>query len=389
LKATEKMSDPGEDMFNKVYVVADNITSPLGKTTAQNFDALLNGMSGVRQHCDQRIATFPFTASLFDDSNNITADNVRTRFENLVIASITEALRSTDINITRDDTVLIVSSTKGNISLIETGENTPELLRRVSLYTSADIVRTHFGLKNKPVIISNACISGVLAIITAMRLLRTGRYQNAIVAGADEVSKFVVSGFESFKALSTTVCKPFDALRDGLNLGEGAGTIILSSNEKYNGNTQVLGGAVSNDANHISGPSRTGEELSFAINTALKDAGIDASDIDFISAHGTATPYNDEMEATAITLSGLQRAPLNSLKGYYGHTLGAAGIVESVISLRSLQEGIIMPTPGFKQTGVTNPVNVLAAPLTKACTTFLKTASGFGGCNGAVVFRKL
>ena len=134
-------------------------------------------------------------------------------------------------------------------------------------------------------------------MIAGMRLLRSGQYETAVVAGADTISEFILSGFQSFQALSSDICKPFDKDRNGLNLGEGAGTIILSSDQNYCEKIKVLGGGISNDANHISGPSRTGKELSFAISQALKDAGLSADEIGFISAHGTATIYNDEMEA--------------------------------------------------------------------------------------------
>jgi 3-oxoacyl-[acyl-carrier-protein] synthase-1 len=128
--------------------------------------------------------------------------------------------------------------------------------------------------------------------------------------------------------------------------------------------------------------------LSFAIDQAIKDAGISTSDIGFISAHGTATVYNDEMEANAIALSGLKDVPLNSLKASYGHTLGAAGLIESVVSIRSLQENLVLPTLGFEEHGVTQEVNVCSALLEEEVRSFLKTASGFGGCNAAVVFGK-
>ena len=246
----------------------------------------------------------------------------------------------------------------------------------------------YFEFKNTPIIVSNACISGVLGIITAMRLLRSGQYENAVVTGADVISKFIMSGFQSFQALSPTPCKPFDESHDGLNLGEGAGTIILSANKKYSENIKVKGGSVSNDANHISGPSRTGQELAGAISHSLKDASILSENIDFISAHGTATVYNDEMEANAINIAGLQAVPLNSLKGYYGHTLGAAGLIESIISIHSLLENYFLPTMGFNSAGVDGKVNVCAAPLEISAQNILKTASGFGGCNAAVIFGK-
>jgi len=373
-----------------VIVVADNVLSPIGKTTAENFDWLKKNISGVKQHHRPGISARPFYASLFDEAETFIDSNRSdyTKFEQLLIASIADALKNCEIDAADKKTILIISSTKGNISLLETQENTPELQKRIALSTSAKLVAEYFGFVNIPIIISNACISGVMGIITGMRLLRSGQYENAVIVGADIISSFILSGFESFQALSPQICKPFDKSRDGLNLGEGAGTIILSTNKKYAQNTKVLGGSVSNDANHISGPSRTGLELSYAIDQSLKDAGLSATEIDFISAHGTATPYNDEMEANAINQSGLQSAPLNSLKGYYGHTLGAAGLIESIISIQSLKHGLILPTPGFKESGVTKPVNVIAESRSIKANHFLKTASGFGGCNAAVVFGK-
>jgi 3-oxoacyl-[acyl-carrier-protein] synthase-1 len=373
-----------------VFVVADNVLSPLGKTTSENFDQLKQNKSDVKQHQDTSISLQPFYASLFDKHEVFIPNNDHkyTKFEQLLIASIQDALKDSDVDAKDNKTVLIISSTKGNISLLETEENTPELQKRIALSTSAKLVAEYFGFVNQPIIISNACISGVMGIITGMRLLRSGQYENAVVAGADVISKFILSGFQSFQALSAQVCRPFDQSRDGLNLGEGAGTIIVSTNKKYAQNIKMLGGSVSNDANHISGPSRTGQELSYAINQSIKDACISATDIDFISAHGTATIYNDEMEANAIALSGLQAAPLNSLKGYYGHTLGAAGLIESIISIQSLKQGLVLATPGFQEIGVTQKMNVIALPLQIEATNFIKTASGFGGCNAAVVFGK-
>ncbi|ASU34595.1 3-oxoacyl-acyl-carrier-protein synthase-1 [Mucilaginibacter xinganensis] len=372
-----------------VFVVADNIYSPLGKTTAENFQNLKNNVSGVQLHNDDSLSPTPLFASIFSkDTQFITCGNGYTKFEQLLIASLSDVLILSGIDPEDKKTVLIISTTKGNISLLETETNSSELQNRVALTTSAKLVAKHFGFSNRPVIISNACISGIMSIITGMRLLRSARYETAVIVGADVISRFIVSGFQSFQALSVQACKPFDKDRNGLNLGEGAAAIVLSTNKKFKKNIKVKGGSVSNDANHISGPSRTGKELGHAIEQALRDANLIAGDVGFISAHGTATVYNDEMEANAIGLTGLQSVPLNSLKGYYGHTLGAAGLIESVISIHSLKENWIIPTLGFDKTGVTTPVNVCTSPMHIDTTNFLKTASGFGGCNAAVVFGK-
>ncbi|MFZ1785632.1 MAG: beta-ketoacyl synthase N-terminal-like domain-containing protein [Ferruginibacter sp.] len=373
-----------------IYISSDNILSPVGLTTAENFSQLKQQVSGIQLHDDHAVSDQPFMASLFSDASgfNDQAANNYTKFEKLLIASISDALAKTDISPTHHKTVLIISSTKGNISLLETADMSDSLAERISLTSSARLVAGHFGFSSKPVVISNACISGILAILTGMRLLQSGQYDHAVVAGADVISKFVLSGFQSFQAISQAACKPFDAARDGINLGEGAGTVILTSNKAHSSGIRVTGGSVSNDANHISGPSRTGEELNLAITKAMLMAGLAAGDIDFISAHGTATLFNDEMEAKAITLAGLQAVPVNSLKGYYGHTLGAAGLIESIISIQSMKENLVIPTRGFEHLGVTQPINICTTLYSSSLNNCLKTASGFGGCNAAMLFSK-
>ncbi|HMJ46215.1 MAG TPA: beta-ketoacyl synthase N-terminal-like domain-containing protein, partial [Ferruginibacter sp.] len=258
----------------------------------------------------------------------------------------------------------------------------------ISLHHSAKKIAGHFHFIHQPIIISNACISGLLAMIMGMRLLRSGQYDHAVIAGADVISKFVLSGFQSFQAISPEPCKPFDEARKGINLGEAAGTVILSSDPAHSRGIKISGGSVSNDANHISGPSRTGEELCQAIHRAMDDAAVEAGDIDFISAHGTATLFNDEMEAKAITLAKLNTVPVNSLKGFFGHTLGAAGLVESIVSIHSLKENCIIPTAGFELLGVTMPINICSQLTKIPLKNCLKTASGFGGCNAAIILSK-
>lgn len=376
--------------MTEIFVSSDNIVSPIGLTTAENFLQLKQNVSGIKLHHNSSMSQQPFQAALFADAGFVTNDQQKkyTKFENLLIASISDALSKSTVDPAEKKTVLIISSTKGNVSLLETEEPSDALNERISLNTSAKLVAGHFQFANQPVIISNACISGMLAILTGMRLIQSGRYEHAVVAGADVISKFVLSGFQSFQAVSQLPCKPFDAARDGINLGEGAGTVILTSNKDYSSGVKVSGGSVSNDANHISGPSRTGEELSLAINKALCASGIWAKDIGFISAHGTATLFNDEMEAKAFGLAGLQAVPVNSLKGYYGHTLGAAGLIESIISMQSLKENLVLPTRGFENPGVSQTVNVCSSLYKSTLKHCLKTASGFGGCNAAMVFSK-
>jgi 3-oxoacyl-[acyl-carrier-protein] synthase-1 len=198
-----------------------------------------------------------------------------------------------------------------------------------------------------------------------------------------------VTGFQSFKALSSGRCKPFDAARDGLTLGEGAATIILgitNENSLPDNCITVKAGAISNDASHISGPSRTGEGLYRAIMRTLE--GVDTANLAFINAHGTATPFNDEMEAIALSRACLEHVPVNSFKGYIGHTLGAAGLIETVVCSLSLINAQLVKCLGFVTLGVSKNIQVITETRRFEATECLKMASGFGGCNAVVLLKK-
>lgn len=368
--------------MRKVYVHGYNAITSLGLTTEENTIAMENGISGIRLYENDPVSSVPFYASRINNWEKIGNYDGFTRFERLIVASVQSAIQNSSIDEKSQKTIFIYSTTKGNI------ENLPEG-KRLKLSESADFISKYFKNNNKPVVVSNACISGSVAILIGKRLIESGQYDHAVISGADVVSEFVVSGFQSFKALGTGPCKPFDEKRDGLSLGEGAGAIILSSDKSGSG-VVVAGGAISNDANHISGPSRTGDGLFLSIDNAIKEAGVyfDKKEIGYISGHGTATPYNDEMESKALALADLMGVPVNSLKGYFGHTLGAAGIIESIIGIHSIMNGILYSSAGFSNIGVSKEINVIRKTEKKELKAFLKSASGFGGCNAALVFAR-
>jgi len=282
--------------------------------------------------------------------------------------------------------LFIISTTKGNVSLLDSNvKGFPR--ERVLLGESARLVSRYFGNPNTPVVVCNACISGVCAQIEAMRALRSGRYDYAVVIGADEQSPFIISGFLSFKALTDTACRPFDKDRTGLNLGECAATVVLKAVDGTAGGWVLECGAIRNDANHISGPSRTGEGSYLALMEVLNGCGRDG--LAFLNVHGTATAYNDEMESIAIYRAGLIDVPVTGLKGYYGHTMGAAGIMESILSMYAVQDGTVLATRGYAEQGVTYPVNVSSANRPASGNRFIKLLSGFGGCNAALSYAYL
>ena len=374
-----------------VFVISENIITSLGFDTEENVNNIKNYKTGICKLDKSDFWTEPFFVSLINterlnqEFSNISEGKEYTRFEKLCILSASKALKNTSIDVKSKETIFIIPTTKGNIDLLKNSQDFEE--DRVYIDKAASIISSFFNNPNTPIVVSNACISGVLAINTAKRLISAGLYKNAVVVGGDIITEFVVSGFQSFKSLSFGPCKPFDVSRDGLSMGEGASTIILSSETKSN--IRVLEGASANDANHISGPSKTGEGLYIAIEKSLKNSKIDATEIDYISAHGTATPYNDEMEAIAIGRAGLLNSFVNSYKGYFGHTLGAAGLAESVLAIYSLKNNFLFASLGFENKGVSEDLKVIEKHKEVKLNKILKIASGFGGCNASIIFDKI
>ena len=367
-----------------IVKVADTIISPLGCSTEENYQAVKAGCSALREYRWSDLPE-PFVASLME-GERWKGNDVLTRFETLVIEAINNILPQIDFDISSPRVIFVLSTTKGNVDLLEGRDGTPADSSPYPGETARKIA-AHFGNTNRPIVVSNACISGLCAQIAAVRALESGRYDYAVVVGADVQSRFIISGFQSFKALSPEPCKPFDANRLGLNLGEAAAAIVYQRVEKVQSGQWVAGtGAICNDANHISGPSRTGEGSYRALKTVLEDADVD--DIAFVNVHGTATLYNDEMESIAIERAGLIDKPVNSLKGYYGHTMGAAGVMEVILSMRAVEDHTILGTKGFDSLGVSKNVKVSSEHRSTDKNSFIKLLSGFGGCNAAMLFTR-
>ncbi|MCW3806047.1 beta-ketoacyl-[acyl-carrier-protein] synthase family protein [Plebeiibacterium marinum] len=369
-----------------IIVGANNIISPLGWTSEENYKNVIAGKSGISIQDNTELSDAAFPVALIDNNILATALDANmdikgySRLEQLSILSLKEVVSSVDVK--SPETGFIFSTTKGNVEYLNSDAGNQGLY----LAHTAQNIADYFGFVSTPYVISNACISGVAALVTAKRLISSGIYNNVVILGADILSKFVVSGFQSFQSLSAEPCKPYDANRDGLSLGEAVASVVISKTDGQvkNGAVELVNGAISNDANHISGPSRTGEGLFRAIQQTLKDGG----NVDVISSHGTATPYNDDMESHAISRSGFSEVPVSGLKGYFGHTLGAAGVLESIISICGLKENKIIATKGLQQQGVVEPITVATENITAPIRGLLKLMSGFGGCNAAVYFKK-
>lgn len=368
----------------KVYFGGNTLLTCLGFGVEENFLAMKAGKIGLRQ--DKTLPKLAAAGRIDPKLMESLAISGYTALESAMIHCAKDAAAQTATDLTAGDCALIISTTKGNIELLRTPAS--EIPEEAYLYTMAERVAKKLGMSRRPIVISNACISGVSALIVARRMICSGDCHHVMVIGGDLLTEFISEGFLSFKSVSPGPCRPYDAtLEHGLSLGEAVGALLLTSDpKKANFPAIVLeGGTITNDANHISGPSRTGDGLHYAIEGALAEARIPRQALSFANAHGTGTAYNDEMESKALNLSELGRLPLNSLKGYIGHTLGASGVVESILTAEQLHQGICLGTAGFSKAGTSCPINVSADFRVLDMHHALKTASGFGGCNAAIV----
>jgi 3-oxoacyl-[acyl-carrier-protein] synthase-1 len=375
-------------MIKEVYITETNCITPIGFDVSTNVTNIGNAVSGIQLHDKPKLFNAPFYASIINDEDldlafaKVTSAKNYSRLEKMMILALEPIIKKSKV-ILNERTAFILSTTKGNVTALEN-----QSLESAYLHKLAKTIADFFAFKTEPIVVSNACVSGVLAVSVAKRLIQADAYDNAFIVAGDEVSKFVLSGFNSFQAMSDLPCKPYSINRTGVTLGEAVAAVLVSSN-KDNAKVKVIGDGSINDANHISGPSRTGEGLFRSIQSALAEAQISSNQIDYISAHGTATPFNDEMEAIALNRLGLENVPLNSLKGFYGHTLGASGLLETVIGIQSVEESKLFVSLGFDTIGVSQPIRIIEKNEDKNIHFFLKTASGFGGCNTAVLFEKV
>jgi 3-oxoacyl-[acyl-carrier-protein] synthase-1 len=358
------------------YIGAEHILTSLGNSAETNFQQLSDGISGIQWFEGRGVNKDGVFLSKINKEGEVA------KFGELVVQSLEAAFQRVDKTIIQSSrTLVFISSTKGDLA-----GNLKDPFGK-----SVAAVQSHFGLKNYPLVVSNACISGVLAINAANDLINAGSYDHVVVVGCDVITDFVLFGFQSLYAVSSEPCRPFDQNRKGVTLGEGAATVVVSNSKDIFSEVplEMLGGTSSNDANHISGPSRTGEGLVRSVTRTLEATGVETGEIDFISAHGTATSFNDEMESIAFDRLGMSAVSLNSLKGYFGHTLGAAGVIETAICMQSMRNYKLIRSLGYSEIGTSKELNILTENKKIEVNTVLKTASGFGGCNASLILRKL
>lgn len=368
------------------YIIADNIISPLGETSEENYLSVKAGRSGIRAY-EPGTCNIPegfYASLLFEDFETLALRSAQKAIANAqkTIGNAQKAIGNGQLELKGKRTAFILSSTKGNIE-----EN-------ISLADSAQRIASQLGIDSQPIVVCNACISGLSALILGNRLIDSGLYDAAIVCGCDTPRQFILSGFQSLKALSPEPCRPFDMERMGLNLGEAAATLILSKNPIQGNSWRMGDGFIRNDAFHISTPSKTADGLYLSLQRTLesftKEISSTCKQIDlkehlaFINAHGTATLFNDQMESVAIGRARLSDLPANAYKSFWGHTMGAAGILETIISMKAIDDDTILGTRGFAELGVSGKMNICAENRPTDKKGFIKMLSGFGGCNATI-----
>jgi 3-oxoacyl-[acyl-carrier-protein] synthase II len=255
---------------------------------------------------------------------------------------------------------------------------------------------SEFGFSGPITIIANACASGANAIGHAFELVRSGQAERVFTGGYDALSHLVFAGFDSLQALSTTRCRPFDAARDGLGLGEGAAILCLESMEHAQGRgaeilAEIIGYGAAADPHHLTQPDPEGNAALRAMSAACQSANIRPGQIDYINAHGTGTALNDSAEALAINgLLGSEcgRVPVSSTKASVGHLLGAAGAIEAVVCLMALREGWLPPTATTQTTDPICNFSIVREPTGAQPQCVLSNSFGFGGANAALILRR-
>ncbi len=363
-------------MNRDVFLNYSSITTGLGSLD-ETWEALLNNKSGIvkREHFDNWLLPKTGLSLYKRDFAELQVDFTEYLMKEC-LSGFPELPK---------DTYVIWTGIKNNAEAVESFYNGAEKPRCSSAHDYRSWLTHWLGLKNGGMEINAACASSTVGVALATQYIREGKYDHILVAGADTVSRFVYYGFAALKAMTEEICMPFDINRNGLSLGDGAVALFLS--KERNSGIRVAGYGVTNDANHITGPSRDGAGLTKALRQAVEMSGLTPDAVQGFCAHGTGTRYNDSMELLAAhSLFGENSPKIFGVKGAIGHTLGAAGGIEIALCGKCLSEKIIPPTVGCK-TPESPGVVLERAPFPGE--NILTSNSGFGGVNAAVLLEKL
>ncbi len=395
---------PEEQNTRRVAIVAGGIVSPLGFGLTETLQSLQQG-----RDCVTPVTTFSVektrckTAAQIDDGRLLSNANRRRRERRLhrasymVMTALAELLEhAPDF----EPEIAIVGTTSGGMSF---GENFYRTLGNSGACSAALIANyppqkqivdamEKSGINAPAQVIANACASGTNAIGHAFNAIRTGRYQRILAGGYDALSELVFVGFDSLQAATPEKCRPFDSNRSGMVLGEGAALFALEEFESARRRGaeilgEIIGYGISTDNHHLTQPNPDGSGPRRAMEQALAQAELKPKQVGYINAHGTATVLNDTAEGKAI-MELFGEVPVSSTKSMMGHSLGAAGAIEAVVSLLALQHQFLPPNINFRQAELS--LNIVAnQPRDAQFDCAVSNSFGFGGTNATIVLRKL
>jgi 3-oxoacyl-(acyl-carrier-protein) synthase len=388
------------------------IISAIGNNVAESLDALQNSKSGigVLEHVRSRHKDAVPVGEVKASNEQLTAmaglppEKQSTRTALLGLIAAQEAVKNSGIKNMKEFRTGIISATSvGGMGMTENlwfdyldPEKKGDWLKYIEAHEcgdSTEFIADNLGIKDYLSTISTACSSSANAIMFGARLIKHGLLDRVVVGGTDSMARFTINGFMTLMILDKEKCKPFDAERQGLNLGEGAGFIVIESEKAAKGKeilAELSGYGNSNDAYHQTASSPDGAGAYLAIEKAFKTSGLKPSDIDYINAHGTGTAINDLSEGTAIDRMFNKNVPkISSTKAFTGHTLGACAAIEAIFSVLAIRNNTIFPNLNYK-----NPMTELSFMPTTTLEKNVKidhvlsNSFGFGGNTSALIFSR-
>lgn len=397
-------------MNKRVAITGMGIISSIGNSVEENFQSLINGKTGISTienletiHKEViMVGEIKLTNQQLAKQLNLSEDNNFSRTTLLGAIAVREALENANVKDINDCRSGFISATSvGGMDLNEKYfyeyYNDESLHKYINSHDAGDSshqIADYIGLKGMVTTVSTACSSAANAIMLGCRLIQSGQLDRVIVGGTDALAKFTINGFKTLMILSDTYNTPFDNDRKGLNLGEAAAFLVLESDEIVQKNNKkvlayVSGFGNANDAFHQTASSENGEGAFLAMQKAFKLANLHPNDIDYINAHGTATPNNDLSEGRAILRIFNDNVPdFSSTKAFTGHTLAAAAAIEAVYSVLALQYNLVFPNMNFKKPMEEFNLIPQTALKEKNINHVLSNSFGFGGNCSTVIFSK-